>query len=26
VDQSPEPGRVVRRETRAVLTLEPRGA
>ena len=26
VDQSPEPGRVVRRETRAVLTLESRGA
>jgi cell division protein FtsI (penicillin-binding protein 3) len=26
VDQSPEPGRAVRRETRAVLTLDPRGA
>jgi cell division protein FtsI/penicillin-binding protein 2 len=26
VEQSPEPGRAVRRETRAVLTLEPRGA
>jgi beta-lactam-binding protein with PASTA domain len=26
VNQSPEPGRAVRRDTRAVLTLEPRGA
>ncbi|HET9951921.1 MAG TPA: penicillin-binding transpeptidase domain-containing protein [Candidatus Eisenbacteria bacterium] len=26
VNQSPEPGRAVRRETRAVLTLDPRGA
>jgi len=26
VDQFPEPGRAVRRETRAVLTLDPRGA
>jgi stage V sporulation protein D (sporulation-specific penicillin-binding protein) len=26
VDQSPEPGRAVRRDTRAVLTLDPRGA
>jgi stage V sporulation protein D (sporulation-specific penicillin-binding protein) len=26
VEQSPEPGRAVRRETRAVLTLDPRGA